>query len=368
MSKIGIIGTGKFGYSFGKILLKEYEVIFSDKNDKVVKTLSKEINITGNNTLLIENSDVIFVCVDTPITNDKEYNTIQISHIVDDFIECFKNEVSINGKTLIITSTVNPYTTKVVQERLSAYGVQVAYLPTFIEYTNITNEILNTSFLLLGNSNHEITSLISNIFTKVLDTPVRIQQMGYTSSELTKIMIDCFSTVQKTFVNTFKDMFDNMSLSHEFTMASDTLNKDFKKGNSFISNGRPFDGPNISNVNFVVTNLLEQQELSGELFNTVTEINNSRIDNIVIKYTKENPNKEIPFIIDGITYLKDSNIVSNSSSIDLCSKLLELGYSINIIESDNVIRQMSLSFNDSYPDKVKFLKKGLNPEGYKIKF
>ena len=90
MSKIGIIGTGKFGYSFGKILLKEYEVIFSDKNDKVVKTLSKEINITGNNTLLIENSDVIFVCVDTPITNDKEYNTIQISHIVDDFIECFK--------------------------------------------------------------------------------------------------------------------------------------------------------------------------------------------------------------------------------------------------------------------------------------
>ena len=39
MSKIGIIGTGKFGYSFGKILLKEYEVIFSDKNDKVVKTL-----------------------------------------------------------------------------------------------------------------------------------------------------------------------------------------------------------------------------------------------------------------------------------------------------------------------------------------
>ena len=281
-----------FGYSFGKILLKEYEVIFSDKNDKVVKTLSKEINITGNNTLLIENSDVIFVCVDTPITNDKEYNTIQISHIVDDFIECFKNEVSINGKTLIITSTVNPYTTKVVQERLSAYGVQVAYLPTFIEYTNITNEILNTSFLLLGNSNHEITSLISNIFTKVLDTPVRIQQMGYTSSELTKIMIDCFSSVQKTFVNTFKDMFDNMSLSHEFTMASDTLNKDFKKGNSFISNGRPFDGPNISNVNFVVTNLLEQQELSGELFNTVTEINNSRIDNIVIKYTKENPNKE----------------------------------------------------------------------------
>lgn len=368
MIKIGIIGTGNLGYSLGKLLSKEYDVFFSDRKDSVVNKLSLEIKITNNNIETIKNSDVIFVCVDTPITNEKEYNTIQISHIVDDFIECFKSEISINGKTLIIVSTVNPYTTKLVQERLSAYGVQVAYLPTFVEYTNLQEELSNTSFLLLGNSNHEITSLITNIFSVISKTPVRIQQMGYTASELTKIMIDSFSTVQKTFVNTFKDMFDNMSLSHEFPMVSDTLNKDFRKTNPFISNGRPFDGPNIFNVNSVVTNLLEQQELDTNLFKTVVELNNNRIDNIITKYTKENPDKNTPFIIDGITYLKNSNVVSNSTSIDLCFKLLEMGYSINIIESENVIKQMSMSFNESFPNKVKFFKRGLNPDGYLITF
>ena len=366
--KIGIIGAGKFGYSFGKLLLKEYDVIFSDIKESLVKKLSSEINIVNDNKILIEKSDVIFICVDTPITNEKEYNTIQINHIIDDFIECFKNEIRINGKVLIVSSTVNPYTTRLIQERLSAYGVQVAYLPTFVEYTDISMEIQNSPFLLLGNSNHEITSIITSIFTSAINNSVKVQQMGYTSAELTKIMIDSFNTIQKTFINTFKDVFDNSSLSHEFPMVSDTLNKEFRKTNPFISNGRPFDGPNISNVNSVVTNLLEQQNLNFNLFNTITELNNNRINDIVVKYVKENPNTEIPFIIDGITYLKNSNVVSNSTAIDLCFKLLDLGYSINIIESVPVIKEMSSSFNESYPNKVKFYKQGLKPEGCLIKF
>ena len=65
---------------------------------------------------------------------------------------------------------------------------------------------------------------------------------------------------------------------------------------------------------------------------------------------------------------ENSNVVSNSTAIDLCFKLLDLGYSINIIESVPVIKEMSSSFNESYPNKVKFYKQGLKPEGCLIKF
>ena len=368
MYNIGIIGTGKFGYSFGKLLSKEYQVSFSDKNESIVRKLSSELTITNDNKKIIENSDVIFVCVDTPITNNKEFNTLQISNIVDNFIECFKSEISINGKTLIIVSTVNSFTTKLIQERLSAYGVQVAYLPTFVEYTNIGDEIINTPFFLLGNSNHEITSMVTNILTNVIKKPINIQQMGYTASELTKIMIDGFSTVQKTFINGFKDIFEKFSLSHEFTMSSDSLNKEFRKNNPFISDGKPFNGPILSNINLLIANMFEQQEIDSELFLTTEKINQNRISELFIKYTNENPTKDIPFIIDGLSYMKNSNVIINSVSLDLCYKFLESGYSLNIIESESVIKSMSKSFTDSYPNKVKFFKKGLKPDGYLINF
>jgi UDPglucose 6-dehydrogenase len=106
MKKISIIGSGWVGTAIGKGFAEMgYEVIFYDVIDKDLPNFTKDINYA------IENSEISFICVPTPTTNEG----IDLSYIK----EATKNTGIVLSKkrgyhVVVVKSTVVPGTTEEV--------------------------------------------------------------------------------------------------------------------------------------------------------------------------------------------------------------------------------------------------------------
>lgn len=80
----------------------------------------------------------------------------------------------------------------------------------------------------------------------------------------------------------------------------------------------------------------------------------------------QNPNKEIPFVMEFITYKKDVDSMDESQQFQLCVDLLNEGYTLHVIERDVIAKKLS-QMSESYDNRLKFFKQGTSPQGYKIK-
>jgi hypothetical protein len=69
--------------------------------------------------------------------------------------------------------------------------------------------------------------------------------------------------------------------------------------------------------------------------------------------------------MDYITYKKGTDILEESQQYQLCIDLLDEGYTLHVIEIDEITNKLS-KVSESYENRLKFFKSGTNPIGYKI--
>ena len=103
--KIGIVGQGFVGTAVREGLKQYYEIDTYDIKDKNDSTYM--------NVLVLE-SDVIFVCVPTPMKKDGSCDTSIVESVVNEIDEISYDDYVIESghKTVVIKSTIPPGTTE----------------------------------------------------------------------------------------------------------------------------------------------------------------------------------------------------------------------------------------------------------------
>ena len=69
--------------------------------------------------------------------------------------------------------------------------------------------------------------------------------------------------------------------------------------------------------------------------------------------------------MDGISYKKGFDVVEESQQFQLCIDLLDEGYTLYVIEINEITKKLT-PLSDSYSNRLKFFKPGTTPQGYKI--
>ena len=110
--KIGIIGSGVVGQATGKSLADFNEITFNDINHKTLRQLHHDgFKVADNTPLLVEQSDIVLICVNTPTHQDGEQDLSQIDSVIPQLIQGI--EYSDNNTSIIFRSTILP--TKIKQ-------------------------------------------------------------------------------------------------------------------------------------------------------------------------------------------------------------------------------------------------------------
>jgi UDPglucose 6-dehydrogenase len=201
--RISIIGSGMVGGSIGKALSSENQVIFNDLDNNVLKKFESEgFTISPNIEDAIKNSDVSFVSVPTPTSNNK----IDTSFIEKAAKECGRSIKNKDGfHVFIVKSTIIPTTTEkiiipLIEEhsgKKNGKGFGVLFNPEFLTEISCTwtddkkfeKSPFSEEKIVIGEGKDKKAGDIAVELFKQFDAP--IFRTDYKTAEFTKYASNC---------------------------------------------------------------------------------------------------------------------------------------------------------------------------------
>jgi UDPglucose 6-dehydrogenase len=382
--KIGVIGAGRLGLTFALLCEKAgYDVLVSDKREDYVQNLNQGVCVTNepmiqkmlfevydfksttDNIEIIRECDVIFTFVATPSTVDGNYDTSKVFEVANDFFTASQLEIPVYDKKFIIGCTTNPGDVEQIQDKLRMFNIQVAYNPEFIAQGEIVKGLEQSDIVLIGTEYPELGNMLVKIYEKIQTTPVNAHIMSSKAAEVTKIGINCFLTNKISYANMMGDILMKAGLNKEIDTVLSAIGGDSRVGKKYMKYGFGFGGPCLPRDNRALGFYAKNLGMELNLPLTVDDFNKEHSIFLKDHYISLNPNKETPFVMNYITYKRGSDILEESQQFKLCIDLLDEGYFVNVIEIDEVAKNLQ-SLSESYNGRLKFYKQGTKPEGYVI--
>ena len=203
--KIGIVGQGYVGTAVRTVFEKHYKCnTFDIKQECNCNTLGE----------LVTDSDIIFVCVPTPMNKDRSCNT----NIVEDVISDINDIVHIDrlnhnpsDKIVVIKSTVPPGTTERLNEEND--NVTVIFNPEFLTEANFIEDFKNQNRIIIGGK-RPATTRLRQIYSLVFPNVPIIKTCSKTA-EMVKYFTNTFLATKVSFANEMNLICDKLGIDYD---------------------------------------------------------------------------------------------------------------------------------------------------------
>ena len=186
--KIGIVGQGFVGSAIREGLSGFYETLTYDLDTSKCKNTHQEI---------CENSDIIFVCLPTPMKSTGECDTRILESAIKEIEKCCLSLYEPTMPTLVVKSTVPPGTTKRINDNSQ---LEVCFSPEFLTEANSFEDFKNQTRIIIGgnggNGPRKIKAMFRKPFPKI---PIVVTKSN--TAEMVKYFTNCFLATKVIFAN-----------------------------------------------------------------------------------------------------------------------------------------------------------------------
>ena len=202
---IGIIGQGFVGSAIKEGLKDYYNVYGYDLNSSKNFNLDK---VEHDNRLeyTVLNSDIIFVCLPTPMRKNGSCDTRILSESIKKIAKIVQNNKKLpkhakilsrqyEKKTIVIKSTVPPGTTKALAKKYTE--VNICFSPEFLTEANSFSDFQNQNRILIGGTG---AKHVKQMFRKPFPNAAIVVTKSETA-EMVKYFTNCFLAAKVTFAN-----------------------------------------------------------------------------------------------------------------------------------------------------------------------
>ena len=208
---IGIIGQGYVGTAIKSGFEKYYELETYDK----FSTSKSTVNLHD----LVLLSDVIFVCVPTPMNVDGSCYIGIVEEVVSEV-----NEISISSESnpiVVLKSTVPPGTTDRLNKKCK--GINIIFNPEFLTEANFIEDFKNQTRIILGGT-RKGTNVLRQVYSKVFPT-AHIIKTGSITAEMVKYMTNAYLATKVSFSNEIKQICDKLDIDYDKVVEYATLDE-----------------------------------------------------------------------------------------------------------------------------------------------
>jgi len=229
--KIGIIGQGFVGSAIKAGLKNFYDIRTYDID---------ESRCNSTHQAVCYESDIIFVCLPTPMRKDGSCDTRMLEFAIDKAYNVLKDEHKIpkhsdflnkqnHKKIFVIKSTVPPGTTARIAS--SYKGIDICFSPEFLTEANSFEDFKNQSRIIIGGP-RPATGTVKQMFRKAFPT-IPIVKTGTKTAEMVKYFTNCFLATKVTFAN---EMYDICTAANvDFDKVTEYALHDKRIGNSHLT-------------------------------------------------------------------------------------------------------------------------------------
>ena len=195
---IGIIGQGFVGNAIYQKFKNYFSVLTYDL-DKSKRTTETLVEV-------VKASDVVFICVPTPMKRSDGSCDISIVHSVLKEINSIDKDV-----VVVIKSTIPPTTTEKFNNEFK--NITIVFNPEFLTEANAVQDFENQSKIILGGP-RKGTTLLKQIYGLVFpSTP--IIKTGSTHAEMVKYFTNTFLATKVSFANEMYEICNKLDLDYD---------------------------------------------------------------------------------------------------------------------------------------------------------
>ena len=195
--QIGIVGQGYVGSAVREVFSKHYETNTFDLNGKCNCTDIED---------LVDKSDIIFVCVPTPMKKDGSCDTSIVEGVVNEI-----DDVDITDKIVAIKSTIPPGTTNRLNKKCK--NVSVIFNPEFLTEANFIDDFKNQNRIIIGGERPSTTKL-RQVYSLVFPN-AKIVKTGSITAEMVKYFTNTFLATKVSFANEMKQICDELKIDYD---------------------------------------------------------------------------------------------------------------------------------------------------------
>ena len=186
MNNVGVIGNGFVGNSIYHTFSPQFKVFVYDLNP---------VRSTHSLRDTIVNSDIIFMCVPTPMKKD---GTNDVGYVNTAFADILKLGIELKEKVFVLKSTVIPGTT----DRLSLINAfNLVFSPEFLTERTAVADSICANHVIIGSDTHEVAAKVAKLYKDRFGNAHKIFFTDAKTAEFIKYMRNCFFATKVTYMN-----------------------------------------------------------------------------------------------------------------------------------------------------------------------
>ena len=342
---VSVIGTGYVGLVQGACFADTgNNVICMDIDEKKINSLKKgtipiyepgleevvrknvqegRLEFTTSVKLAVQNSDIIFLCLPTPPSEDGSADLTHVLSAAKQIAEFANSEKIVVSKSTVPVGTVDKIRKQL--KKKAKYPIEVVSNPEFLKEGSALQDSLKPDRVVIGTRSKKASAVLQELYEPFVRTGNPILIMDERSSEMTKYAANAFLATKISFMNELANLCEEVGADIDSIRRG--IGSDPRIGKQFLFPGVGYGGSCFPKDVKALIKTAESYGRGLTILGSVDNVNDGQKLVLVRKLKKHYKDqlKGKTIVLWGLSFKPQTDDIREAPSLVMIRELLNLG-------------------------------------------
>ena len=319
-----------------------------EKGDLVFTTQIKEA---------LDNTDIIFIAVGTPMAKDGSANLDYIFSAASDIAQNISHDSLVVIKSTVPVGTcfkVKNHIQDILNDNGSSVKIDIASNPEFLKEGRAIEDCMHPDRIVIGAENEEVFDTLKDLYSSFVLNHDRFVLMDIKSSEMTKYVANAMLATKISFMNEIANICEVTGADVQQVRLG--IGSDRRIGYDFIYAGCGYGGSCFPKDVQALINTAKSAGYEPMILSNVEKVNANQkmvLVNKVVDRFGTNLNGRT-FGIWGLSFKPGTDDVREATSLTVITSLIDKGAKIKAYDPE-AIEEFKRTIDEKYLDSIEFV-------------
>ena len=319
-----------------------------EKGDLVFTTQIKEA---------LDNTDIIFIAVGTPMAEDGSANLDYIFSAASDIAQNISHDSLVVIKSTVPVGTcfkVKNHIQDILNDKGSSVKIDIASNPEFLKEGRAIEDCMHPDRIVIGAESEEVFDTLKDLYSSFVLNHDRFVLMDIKSSEMTKYVANAMLATKISFMNEIANICEATGADVQQVRLG--IGSDRRIGYDFIYAGCGYGGSCFPKDVQALINTAKSAGYEPMILSNVEKVNANQkmvLVNKVVDRFGTNLNGRT-FGIWGLSFKPGTDDVREATSLTVITSLIDKGAKIKAYDPE-AIEEFKRTIDEKYLDSIEFV-------------
>ena len=305
----------------------------------------------------LDNTDIIFIAVGTPMAEDGSANLDYIFSAASDIAQNISHDSLVVIKSTVPVGTcfkVKNHIQDILNDKGSSVKIDIASNPEFLKEGRAIEDCMHPDRIVIGAENEEVFDTLKDLYSSFVLNHDRFVLMDIKSSEMTKYVANAMLATKISFMNEIANICEVTGADVQQVRLG--IGSDRRIGYDFIYAGCGYGGSCFPKDVQALINTAKSAGYEPMILSNVEKVNANQkmvLVNKVVDRFGTNLNGRT-FGIWGLSFKPGTDDVREATSLTVITSLIDKGAKIKAYDPE-AIEEFKRTIDEKYLDSIEFV-------------